>query len=361
MVNFRYHIVSITAVFLALAIGLAMGTTVIDKATLSTLKKRLDTIEGERANERKTNAELRDDLAKLRSTTQKLGEQATAQLLGQKLDAVPVMLVATRGVDTDSLDGLRQSVMDSGAAYAGTLWLTDRLQLDDANEVDDLAGVLGIASGDADRARRSLSLRLADVLQTASLPPITTTTTEAGPADGTTTTAGTPTSDSTSSTPTTVATPLQGEEPTLLRDLRAKGFLDFDAPPGAQSNVAGLPAGVRYVVVSGPGAKVDDDKVMLPMLREMAADGSVPAVAAQAGVGEDEREADASRTVFVGPIRDDDTLKSTVSTVDDLEQFAGWAATVLALADYPAGPVGHYGIGKGADRLLPAPANGGSG
>ena len=65
--------------------------------------------------------------------------------------------------------------------------------------------------------------------------------------------------------------------------------------------------------------------------------------------------ADETRTVFVGPIRDDDALSDRVSTVDDLESFAGWAGVVLALEDLASGQLGHYGVGDGADRLLPAP------
>ena len=33
MINFRFHLVSLIAVFLALALGVVMGATVIDRAT----------------------------------------------------------------------------------------------------------------------------------------------------------------------------------------------------------------------------------------------------------------------------------------------------------------------------------------
>ena len=38
MINFRYHIISIVAVFLALAVGVVMGSAVIDKAVVQTLE-----------------------------------------------------------------------------------------------------------------------------------------------------------------------------------------------------------------------------------------------------------------------------------------------------------------------------------
>ena len=54
-------------------------------------------------------------------------------------------------------------------------------------------------------------------------------------------------------------------------------------------------------------------------------------------------------------VRDDENLRDRVSTVDDLETFAGWASVVLALEQLAFGQTGHYGVGDGADRLLPAP------
>jgi hypothetical protein len=60
-------------------------------------------------------------------------------------------------------------------------------------------------------------------------------------------------------------------------------------------------------------------------------------------------------STLVPSVLDDDTLAERVSTVDDLERVAGRIAVVLALQDAdPAGPVvGHYGLGDGAEGLLP--------
>ena len=45
MINIRYHIVSITAVFLALGIGVAMGSTFLGKATVDQLKTQISKAE----------------------------------------------------------------------------------------------------------------------------------------------------------------------------------------------------------------------------------------------------------------------------------------------------------------------------
>jgi len=54
-------------------------------------------------------------------------------------------------------------------------------------------------------------------------------------------------------------------------------------------------------------------------------------------------------------VREDEALAARLSTVDDIDDFAGRLAAVLALADLGAGRTGHYGVAGGAQRLLPAP------
>ena len=63
----------------------------------------------------------------------------------------------------------------------------------------------------------------------------------------------------------------------------------------------------------------------------------------------------AQRAVFLHGIRADATLAGHMSTVDNLEDFRGRMATVLALLGLRFGRTGNYGVGAGADRLLPEP------
>ncbi len=45
MINFRFHLVSLVAVFLALAIGIVMGYGVLGQPTVDTLQDRIDVVE----------------------------------------------------------------------------------------------------------------------------------------------------------------------------------------------------------------------------------------------------------------------------------------------------------------------------
>ena len=48
MINLRYHIISIVAVFLALGIGLALGSTFVDSILVNELEDQVDEFEAER-------------------------------------------------------------------------------------------------------------------------------------------------------------------------------------------------------------------------------------------------------------------------------------------------------------------------
>jgi hypothetical protein len=58
LISFRYHLVSIIAVFLALALGILVGTTGLNGAILSDLKKQVRTLRGETSSLRASNDSL---------------------------------------------------------------------------------------------------------------------------------------------------------------------------------------------------------------------------------------------------------------------------------------------------------------
>jgi hypothetical protein len=58
----------------------------------------------------------------------------------------------------------------------------------------------------------------------------------------------------------------------------------------------------------------------------------------------------------VAAVRGSNTVNAAVSTIDNADNPSGQVSAVLALAGATKGQVGHYGTGKGADALYPAPA-----
>ena len=338
MISFRFHIVSLTAVLLALGIGLVLGTTFLDDATIDTLEGQLSDLEGnlDRAGER--NARQQEQIDAFEREAQGLDEQLGERLFTGQLAEVPVLVIATRGIDEDRVDGTVRALRQASAELVGTWWLSGRLALDDENEVSDLGDALQLTTDDVDRLRTNLAGQLGDVLFAASDAP------GRGEAD----------------VQGLVGNPAQTPdgEPAVVARLREGGFIEYQLPEGADGDVIVLPeSGLRIVVVGGPGADVPPQDIVLPTLIDLAMDGPVPAVAVEPSIIEategEEREPEPSLVV---DIREDDDLSARVSTVDDIDRVSGLVAAVLAVVDAePGAPrIGHYGMGDGA-RLLPPP------
>lgn len=355
MLNFRFHIVSLVAVFLALAIGIIMGSTVIDRALVDTLEDQQQSLRADLDDLSEENTTLRGELGELREAGDRLASEGGERLLSGTLADVPVLVVAVRGIDTAVLDDLTALLDTSGVAEQGTLWLTDRLALRDDEAVADLAEVLGL-----DEAAGPDELRAAAVEEVAAAIRAAVTEPDADPAG----------LEPTTTLPAAEAGPTEAAEGAespvgVLLALRENGFVEYDAPDGEADDVADLAApGSRVVLVSGATAAVPDAELAVPLAEALVAsdDGGAPAVALLAGEaqppptggGDDGGQEDADAGL-VELLRDDD-VADRLSTVDNLDAFAGRVATVVALQDLGAGRRGHYGVGPGAQRLVPAPA-----
>ncbi len=263
-------------------------------------------------------------------------------------------MLTVDGVDDSALNLLRQSIVAAGANVAGVVTLTDRMALSSPADVAKLQEIVGSSTTDPTTLRVDLAARLGTLVTAVAdsrpvhldPPP---------PPEGEPGAAVQP-----GPTTTTIAfeTASMAASATLrqfLSDLADAGFVKInDQPDGADSLDLG---GLRLVVMSGDGAKVDNSLFLYPFLQRMVG-GAEPSTLAV------EATRDGStvpRGSFVGPIRGDGNLRDHVSTVDDAEWFVGRAAAVMALHDLVAGNVGHYGVGDGASDLLPSSGTAGSG
>lgn len=336
MINFRFHIVSLTAVLLALGIGLVLGTTFLDDATINGLKSQLDGLENDLDNAEARNDAQQERLGAFEDEASQLDEQLGERLYDGQLEAEPVLVISTQGVDPVWVDGVVRSLTQADADVLGVWWLTERLTLDEESELSDLSAALELSTDDADRLSGNLARQLGDVLFGAVDVPD-----EAGLVD-----------------PTQAAP----SEPAMLARLRDAGFVEYQMPDGVDGDVVRLPvSGLRVVVVDGPDATVPVEDILVPVLAELAADGPVPAVATQPMVRTGDGVDDAREPRLVSVLRDDDSLRERVSTVDNLDTVSGRVATVLATVDAaPGGPtIGRYGTADGADRRLPPVAGDG--
>ncbi len=305
MISFRFHIVSIIAVFLALAIGIGMGVTVIDKATVDLLQARLDTVRNEvaAANQRS------DALERQQQRTGSYEKLSEEYLVSERLANRPVVTIAVRGIDEGSLNDLHQLIQKSGAAFQGTIWLTPKVALSDTGDVTRLRQILGATDGDVAVLRQALITRLGAVI------------------------AGT-----------------SGGE--ALKPLVDNGFLDWQADRSDKDIAKVTFGGSLVVVASSATASVPNEQLAVPLTRFLAAQPAKRLVAVEPG-----READgrnpAQRAVFLQPLRDDSSIDNDLSTVDDIETSSGRVATVIALSQLSSGRTGHYGVASSADGQIP--------
>jgi hypothetical protein len=337
MINLRYHIVSITAVFLALGIGLTLGSTFLDRVTVDNLKDQLDEVEQNVRDTNARNAELNDQVTLDRERDEALAEQIPERLADGHVEDVPVLVIATDGTDEALVDRAISTLGGGGAEVAGTWWATDRWSLDDEDEIADLGEVLDLSSDQPDRLRRNAAIQLAEVLQEAAglgspAPPGPS---QPGP-DG------------------------EVAEPALVVALREAGFIEEETVSSSGDEPVLIPAeGARFVLVSSLPAEDPAQMFVQGLAAQLTIDGPAPVVAAQGRVelpapdGE-RRDEETERTTFIGPLRTGEDVSERLSTIDDLDLAAGVAALVLATEDGDA-RTGHYGVGADATRLLPAP------
>ncbi len=339
MINFRYHLVSLVAVFLALAIGIVAGSTVIKESILDQTQQNLDRAEKNQKDLEDSNAALRSQLDQLNQRDQALDQAGVTDFLQNRLVGVPVIMLKVDGVDDDAATAVRQAIVAAGADYAGTVTVNDRIGLTTPADVGALQNVLGEATLDPTVLRVDLAARLSTlVTSVADSQPIvgrgTPTVTDADPATTTT-------------LPPTGSRLASDNLRQLLNDLDDAGFVKLsDQPDGADTMDL---AAMRLVVVSGAGAKLDNAAFIYPFLQHMVGGANPSTLAIEAT----KQGSEVERGSFVKPIRSDGSLNEHVSTVDDAEWFVGRAAAVMALQDLVFGTVGHYGVGEGATDLLP--------
>jgi hypothetical protein len=311
MISFRFHIVSLTAVFLALAIGVVVGTTYVDRAVVDSLETRVDRVSKNLDDRKAENDLLSDEVHDLRGYA---GVSAPFAVTG-RLHDVPVVLVAVRGTSSSAADQTVVLARKAGASVAGVAWLEKKWALTDAADHDALATAAGVSSQGSNTKVRSAALGALVAALGPQLP----------------------------GTDPTLA-------PALLERVVQAGFLSVD-PQGngapSLSSMAGRSP--RLLLITGTDAAEDLAAVVAQLARTGVA-ARLPTVLADAYVQHDDGP---KRGATMGKLVDD-ALRKQIAAVDDLELPEGQAAALLALADPEASRNAHYGYGSGSDGVLPA-------
>lgn len=305
MLSFRFHIVSLIAVFLALAIGIAAGSTFIDRAIVDSLQDRVDNVSANLDARRAENDALDEQLGDMEAYV----TDSAPWLVQDRLNGRSIVVVAERGVDDGPVDAQVTLLRDAGAEVPGVVWLEPELDLSAAEDREALIEAFELDDEAAEDVEQALWSRLS-----AEVP---------------------------------------SDAAAALGVLVEVGLAEIDTVGGdaVEPDEVRLTAG-SVVLVTGPSSELDGllTGVAAPALVAGGADVLVGEVFAEP----DEGEADAAeRGAALAPILDDAELRDVVATDDALDLLRGRTAAVLALEELAAGRVSHVGYGEGADAPVP--------
>ena len=305
MIPWRYHLVSIMAVFLALGLGVVVGTTVINPGLVKNLNDQTDDL-------RKKVLDLQSELGTMGTFT----DQALPYIVGDKLLGERVVIVTEEGVDARALSEARRALDLSGCEVLTVLTVRPTMAAASSTAQRDLATLLGVSQTTPpdelmDQAARTLADRLAN----------------------------------------DPAIDLVGATD-VLGAMLSQGFLTSASPGISDATLDDIGGRGQLVVTIGGAADQlapPSAAFLQPFVTELLAAGVVTG-AGESVAGEDG---------FVSGLRStvNGSSGAPLVTVDNVDQPVGGSAMVLAMDEATLeGTGGDYGVKDGASRLLPPAA-----
>ena len=307
MIDFRYHLVSLISVFLALAVGVVLGAGPLQNSLGTALNDQVTAL---RENRNATQAKLEQTETAVNERDSYI-TQAASTLLPGTLASKNVAMVLLPDAKAEDADAIAAQLKNAGATVTGRVSLTSTwVDLSRENyrstfsgqvqghlgstNSKDANGILGEALAKALTANDDSSRVLMDMLS-------------------------------------------------VTVDKSGTPFISVDSTPTAAAEMI-VVVGPRPQASSGKGATVEaspgeDPKAWAKALEGTA--GRAPTVVVGSADGDGG---------VVGIIRSE---KAKVTTIDSVGQIAASVSTPLALASTRAGTTGHYGFDKGAEAVMP--------
>ncbi|HTM84778.1 MAG TPA: copper transporter [Mycobacterium sp.] len=312
MITLRHHVISLAAVFIALAIGVVLGSGLLSDSLLS----------GVRAEKK----DLRTQINDLNGEKNALNEKLTAvndfdalvagRIVRDGLAGKSVVVFRTPDADSDDVEAVSRTARLAGATVAGTVSLTQEFV--DANSAEKLRSVVTSSllppGAQLNPALIDQGSQAGDLLGIAVLinrdPAVK-------PAD-------------------------DPQRQTVLAALRDTGFISYSDQQVGAADTA--------LVVTGGGLAEDAGNQGVSVARFAAALAPHGSGTLLAG-----RDGSAAGAAAVAVVRADAGMAAAVSTVDVVDTEAGRITAILGLAALvTGGHPGQYGIGPGATAVTVA-------
>ncbi len=303
MIDFRYHIVSIVAIFLALAVGIVLGAGPLQQQIGETLNQQV-------ANLRREKIELRDELALAQgqvATVDEILGQRSEKLLAGELRSQSVLLLVLPGADRAAARDLSKVLLQSGAKVTGQVRLEPSWVAQEPERISAREKALAALPQQEAKPTGSLNERLAAAVLV-------------------------PKADAAAMSAT-----MRQETLSTLQDA---GLIDVDQKPDSAAS--------SVVIVSG-GATTSQEatKGWAELASTVARQSAATVLAGPLSSTESGGQ--------LAVVRGSDRWAAQISTVDGADRLVGWLLVALTLGHDVRGVVDHFGLGPGASAAVPPP------
>lgn len=322
MIDFRYHVVSIIAVFLALTVGLVLGASFLSSAQIDILRGQITSANDARSGLENDNRALISGKKQLQDYI----DETKENLVNNQLYNDYVAIIRVPGSD----DGLTNDVLALTRRASATITadITINPAFADPNSMDQLASLLVtytptgqiLTGGDVTGQAMNLLAEALTAQATAST--------------------GTP------PTPSVPPKTMTAEwSVTTLKAFRDSGVITVNTMPNAATMTKPTAAFISAPSRAATDAQNAEYLMFAQTLRAAGVGPVIGGTSTAAGSGG-----------LVAGVLKNASAARTVSTVDDMDQTTGQVAVVFVLyqeSANPQGAAGHYGTTGSTDGLLP--------
>lgn len=308
MIDFRYHIVSIVAIFLALAVGVALGAGPLEGTFNEQLASQAET---DREDKERLRAQV-EDLTQVDEYQAAFVSTVAPELVGERLAGRQVVVVALPGAADTDIEAVRSLLGEAGAGVSPTVRISQTLVNDaDRALVDEVTSQLLARLPEVSVGENSTPYeRAGQVIARGFL------------------------------TDEDSGAPVDAAAQDVLATYSDVNLIATEAPTEQLASLV-------VVVAGDPPADAADTQAQVSATLAQAFD------AASDGVVVAGRPPSAEENGVVASIRDTDGVVASVSSVDVVDTPSGRVSTVFALLEQAAGSAGHYGLVGAADGAVP--------
>jgi Copper transport outer membrane protein, MctB len=331
VIDFRYHLVSIVAVFLALAIGIVLGSTELQGPTYNLLNQTTAKLQ----NELNQASSQRDAAQQQANLGQNYAQAVEPVVLHDLLAGQRLLIITEPGAPASVVTAISNAAtQDAGATVTGQIALQSKF-FDNSDTTLDGLNQVTLAMSQADNIvlntgtpyqQQAAQVIASEILTRASA-------SAAGQVGGQ------------PSIGASAGSQQGTNAQTMLGAYANEGFLTISGQPSAPATLAVI---VTPQTAPQDGSADPLDQLLVPVAEELAAKSSatvVAGVSAGSGPGSPIAVLRAS------------SAASKVSTVDDADFVAGQSVVIQALAmQLNGGNPGSYGFANGASAVGPSPA-----